>query len=448
MLRSSGVVFSGPVVSDWGKHVETELGSRINKKRSLERSSSFADDSPYDDNLFLFSEGHNSQPATPVSEQSQPDDFSTAIDIDHPIDICWSLESVGGSGPSGSSPSASGLALVLNHSPSLGPKDLKQVKDLAEQDFNEQKRFFQNLELKDLEKHLYLQLACVQRISTELAQARKVNKTKSQRIRRLEERLSKEINSNQLAQTSECTSLEITRKGRRFTWHTSVILGLRKLMCIISASAFPLSSLTDVSRWTVTRCEVLSWAVLLGRVRAWHNTVKTLLGAVTFQLKYFSQKEVTHDLVASSDVQDGETTQQPPPLPSQDDAVRTDHGLPTDTEWVSMLNIRTQDGIQWSGLVGSTFFASDATNSSIWQRRKLQGLEVRSMVLLNRRALQMEDYDKAFKTMKCMSLEQNKHFFTPSFQFILSNQTVSQTVLNQAIHMQLPPYTKDPADGW
>eukprot|EP00435_Cladocopium_sp_Y103_P052304 s292_g16.t1 len=413
MLRRAGVWLTGPVVGDWGNHVETELRSRINKKRPFERSSSFADD----DSLSLFAEGGDSQPSTPVSVSESQSSLLSPPDvpmpIEHPITIRWASESVGGCGTPGQpqpmpspSPSASGLALVLNRTPPLGPKEFKQVKDLAEQCFNEQKQFFQNLELKDLEKHLYLQLACVQRMSADLLQVRKVNKTRAQRIRRLEERLAKAMANNQLAQTSECMSLEITRKGRRLTWHTSVILGLRKLMCIVSASSFPLSSLTDVSRWTVTRCEVLSWAVLLGRVRAWHNTVKTLLGAVTFHLKSFSfsEKQVTNDLVASSDVQDGETTQQtPPPLPSQDDAVRMDHGLPTDIEWVSMLNIRTNDGIQWSGLVGSTFFSSDATNSSIWQRRKLQGLEVRSMVLTSRRALQLEDYNNAFKTMKCMS---------------------------------------------
>ena len=63
-----------------------------------------------------------------------------------------------------------------------------------------------------------------------------------------------------------------------------------------------------------------------------------------------------------------------------------------------------QSDLDWIGTVGSTFWSGDATNSSIWKRQKLQGLEVRSTLLVNRRALGDELYDQAFRIMKSMSL--------------------------------------------
>ena len=63
-----------------------------------------------------------------------------------------------------------------------------------------------------------------------------------------------------------------------------------------------------------------------------------------------------------------------------------------------------QSYLDWTGTVGSTFWSGDATNSSIWKRQKLQGLEVRATLLVNRRALVDELYDQAFTIMKSMSL--------------------------------------------
>ena len=206
-------------------------------------------------------------------------------------------------------------------------------------------------------------------------------------------------------------SLEIVRAGRRLTWRTSVILGLRKLMCIISANAFPLASLVDVSRWTVTRCEIMAWAVLLGRTRAWYKTLMTLLKEVCQHMVNNAGAPSSFALVSASEVTDlsnkrrRSSTVGVADLPTQDDAIRADFGLPSASSWVSQLTVSlSQTELHWDGVVASTSWAGDATNSSIWQRQKVQGIEIQTIVLTNKRALVEEQYDLAFKSMACMSL--------------------------------------------
>ena len=410
-LRLAGIAFSGQVVQDWDSHVASEINTRLNKKRHLESLDSLTDT----DNLF----GDIDTPSELNAGSSQPStmgfDPSPDILIDQPINIEFQTQ------PSRPQSAASlsvgvasdredtGLSLALDTLPRWGNRELKTIRDLAQKGFQEQKMFLQSLALKDIEKHYYQQLARVRHMSDELAQSRKTTRAKNQRIRRLESRLVKA--QSDLVETGEGKSLDIIRKGRRLTWRTSIVLGLRKLMCIVSASSFPLCTLTYVSRWTVTRCEVLAWAVLMGRVCSWHHTVLALLKYVTWYLKTHSPQMVSDAMVPTSEVKNAKpqkTVQMPATIQSQDDAIRKDHLLPTEDEWVSRL-IATPDstayGATWSGVIGCTFFASDATNSSIWQRKKLQGLEVRSMVLVDRRALQSEDYQDAFRTMKCMHLD-------------------------------------------
>ncbi|CAJ1440642.1 unnamed protein product [Effrenium voratum] len=52
--------------------------------------------------------------------------------------------------------------------------------------------------------------------------------------------------------------------------------------------------------------------------------------------------------------------------------------------------------------MGLTYFSGDATNSSIWQRQKLQGLEASSAVLVDQKALASCNYASAFSTLSCM----------------------------------------------
>ena len=301
---------------------------------------------------------------------------------------------------------------VLN----LSKKTMKQITDLARKDFDSQKSVLSSLDEVGIAKHWFQQLAYINNQDTSVAKTRKLLKVKNQKIRRLEMQVVKHKEQLELAKMPS-TSLEVNRQGRRLTWRTSIIIGLRKLMCIVSANAFPLASLINISRWTVTRCEVLAWALILGRIRSWHIIVKHLL-------KYVCENvaSVTTSIVPASSVRDlddddddnkntSRKSQRLNPIDAtvqtQDEAIRKDHDLPSACEWVSLINLPVSEVEYtgaWNGIVASTFFCSDATNAAIWNRQKLQGLEVRCMILVNRRALDKQDYATAFKTLKCMFL--------------------------------------------
>ena len=289
----------------------------------------------------------------------------------------------------------------------VSTKRQKVLHDLALSTPVDQKAHFQTLSPDDVGHHWFQQLAVIRDQARSLTQARSNLKKKSQQVRRLQTQLVKtKAELDQMNQPT--TSLDIVRKGRCLTWRTSVILGLRKLMAVVSANAFPLATLINVSRWTVTRCEIVAWAVILGRWRSWHETVMSLLKSVSSTTQTLGTSEA---LVPCSVVDDRSFSrkrqlQHVEIVITQDDAIRKDHELPSVDEWLSCLNVTADDlpDLEWQGTIGSTFFASDATNSSIWQRQKLQGLEVRSVVLINRRALKVEKYDDAFNILKCMFL--------------------------------------------
>lgn len=301
---------------------------------------------------------------------------------------------------------------VLN----LSKKTMKQITELARKDFDSQKSVVSSLDEVGIAKHWFQQLAYINYQDTSVGRTRKMLKTKNQKIRRLELQVAKHKEQIELVRMPP-TSLEVNRQGRRLTWRTSIIIGLRKLMCIVSANAFPLASLINISRWTVTRCEVLAWALFLGRIRSWHIIVKHLLKYVCENVAHFTTStsivpaSSVRDLDDDDNINTSRKSQRLNPLDAtvqtQDEAIRKDHGLPSACEWVSLLNLTISEVEctgAWNGIVGSTFFCNDATNSSIWNRQKLQGLEVRCMILVNRRALVKQDYARAFKTLKCMFL--------------------------------------------
>ena len=294
----------------------------------------------------------------------------------------------------------------------LTARHVKQILSLAAQPEPEQKGALSKLDHEGLARQWFLQLACIRKQSSDLTSVRKTSKRKSQQIRRLEAQLvQKKQRIKDMVDGTQQTSLDIVRTGRRLTWKTSVTLGLRKIMCVVSANSFPLASLIDVSRWTIIRCEIVSWAVLLGRTRSWYKVVMGLIryGCQNLQKDH---RSISFDMVAASGVRDLEDdVEQKSPNESvsvltQDDAIREDFGLPSGPALLSQLivNERHTD-MNWVGFVGSTFWSGDATNSSIWKRQKLQGIEIRSTLLINRRALGEESYDQAFRITSCMSLD-------------------------------------------
>ena len=293
----------------------------------------------------------------------------------------------------------------------LAKKMFGDIKKLAVASIEDQKEFVAKLDLQGLTTHWFQQLVVIQNQDDTMTDFRKKLKRKMQQVRRLERQVVSKKEEIQNIVHGSAQSLEIVRSGRRLTWRTSVILGLRKLMCIISANAFPLASLVDVSRWTVTRCEIMAWAVLLGRTRAWYKTLMTLLKDVCQHMVNNAGVTSSFALVSASEVQDlsnkrkGSSTSGVANLPTQDEAIRSDFGLPSASSWISQLTVSlSQTELNWDGVVACTSWAGDATNSSIWQRQKLQGIEIRTIVLTNKRALVEAQYDVAFTSMVCMLL--------------------------------------------
>ena len=445
MLALSGCVVTGPVVQQWDSLVRNETNKRVaggvrgetsasssssscaatppGLQRLASSQSAYSDTNDSastlfgvdgdDDELDGFGDQNifsSSQPLAPISPTLQ-------IPIEWSAPAAAQPAQVNVPDPSPTDGNQGAVGQLIHpwiqqfDRPVLSKKMFGDIKRLAVASVEDQKEFVAKLDLQGLATHCFQQMVVIQNQEESMTEARKKLKRKAQQVRRLERQVVSKKNEIQDMLHGSAQSLEIVRTGRRLTWRTSVILGLRKLMCIISANAFPLASLVDVSRWTVTRCEIMAWAVLLGRTRAWYKTLMTLLKEVCQHMVNNAGAPSSFALVSASEVTDlsnkrrRSSTVGVADLPTQDDAIRADFGLPSASSWVSQLTVSlSQTELNWDGVVASTSWAGDATNSSIWQRQKVQGIEIQTIVLTNKRALVEEQYDLAFKSMACMSL--------------------------------------------
>jgi len=226
-------------------------------------------------------------------------------------------------------------------------------------------------------------------------------KNSAQKSRRLGMRLqlSKDKYKSDKTSNQLVESLHVEKRGSRLTFRGSVALGVRKSMGLVSAASFPLTALIDSSRWTVTRAEVHSWALVIARSRAFHELLFLFLRYVhTRREQSVDSAAIPNEdtLVATSDVGasvfvlDGRVR-------SQDEAIAIDCGLPLP------ISAHQRDVFQ-SFNVGATFFSGDATNTSIWQRQKLQGLETSTSFLVSVDALSKGNMAGAFLRFRQMSL--------------------------------------------
>ena len=269
---------------------------------------------------------------------------------------------------------------------------------------------------------------------------------KNQQIRRLTKTASKLQQQLTEIRSRPSEALDILRhKGRKLTWRGNIVLGLRKSLSLVSASAFPVASLIDTSRWTVTRAELKTWAHVMSKGRAFHQGMAFLLqrlrawndcfeAAQQGSADYFNRDGWQAQLVAKEKEIDAVCA-----IQSQDGAILCDLGLPalqpaapaTSEVLNSMMlqmrgattpPISTQDAPSPSNskatfTVGCTFFCGDATNSSIWNRQKLQGLETSSALMVNWPAACQGNLLGAFRSVQCMSLELQKSSFWPASFF-------------------------------
>lgn len=172
--------------------------------------------------------------------------------------------------------------------------------------------------------------------------------------------------------------LQISKSGMRLTKKGFIAMGVRKALALTSAVGFPLTTLVDTSRQTVTRSEVSVWSMLVARSAAWHKLVYD-----SFRQFVLSQSQSANTADTDTDTQhrscltcdrDSENIQL---------AVTTqDLGLLVPSKW------SLQHGSQELVSLGGTAFSGDATNSGIWRRNKLQSLLVTSSILVDFNKLQ------------------------------------------------------------
>ena len=272
----------------------------------------------------------------------------------------------------------------------------------------------------DLQQLAKLQAQTIVQANSKAIVWKKSIAMKNQSIRRLREQLVKQ-KEKQLAQREQSASaLDIVRhKGHRLTWKGFVAIGLRKSICLVSASSFPLASLVESSRWTVTRCEVMVWAHVLARHRCFHDYAFALRRCLAQWLR-MSGARVDGDRGSGLQLVVHDGAQQnvaEPQLASQDAALHADMGLPCHTEGDQASSAamtccgrqgrQVHDGPQTFALA-ATYWCGDATNSSIWHRQKLQGLEFATCFMVSWKALCANQLSKAFRTWRGMWHGQNE----------------------------------------
>ena len=250
-------------------------------------------------------------------------------------------------------------------------------------------------------------------------QSQKVLVLKNQLIRRLRQQLEKQKEKMLQKKRDESSALDIVRhKGRRLTWRGSVAVGLRKAICVVSASSFPLASLIETSRWTVTRCEIMVWAHILARHRSFHEYAFALLRFLkqwldTQGTRVHGDEDSGLQLVVHAGGEAAAVPSAPGErLLSQDAALHEDMGLPHGADGqpqAAAAAAMSCCGRQAAGsseifLLGGTFWCGDATNASIWNRQKLQGLQFSSSFMVSWKALCANNLERAFRTWHGMLL--------------------------------------------
>ena len=190
---------------------------------------------------------------------------------------------------------------------------------------------------------------------------------------------------------------------------------------------FPNAALLDISRNTVIRSEVLTAAFFVARTSVFHHLLYDLLKKIS-DLRCgghaFDDDDLFRYTVGSQLVSAGQYQSERPnignienkvvsddqieyatgyQLQSQDSLLCDAFGLPTSLN-PSEIDRLVHDTLNGTFMVGCTAFSSDATNSSIFQRQKLQGIIVTSALLKDWKALRELKYDNAFASITALYL--------------------------------------------
>lgn len=427
ILFRSGLTIQPSSLTTWDSQVNDEVRRRnhlISKKRSLTSIDSFDQYSGDGDN----------------DTSSQSRSLHTQSEVPTSSDVEIMSQSDSALAPWSGSQSQSHL-FQSEHAPQLnilwpqaqhnqgqesqGESTLVQVhtpnpEHVTGLDEEQHRRMLDSMSKHDLVGYAVRQYAMVTQQSSTIEHLRHEAKMDKQRIRRLTQRLS---NSKDklltITKHPEVTDLQVFRgKAKKLSWRGSISLGLRKAMAFVSASSFPMSSMMDIGRNTVIRCEILVNCYIMIRARFFHRIILLLLDRVA---RVQDQDQPGPPSTQSrSDMPDHSENQAALVVHSanrisglgaisHDDAICSDFDLPFLNTPLSACPPMTSSGDPTTIFsIGCTCFSGDATNASIWKRQKLQGLMVTTSVMIDWMSLCQTKYRDAFKTMNWMFFGQKK----------------------------------------
>ena len=191
------------------------------------------------------------------------------------------------------------------------------------------------------------------------------------------------------------------RGDRNLTDAGRIAVALRMSLSSCSALGFPAASWSDISRQTVSRCEVsIAAACMLRGALVGHALVQALTRSKTFFVRPLAIPFVQQDLFVMKPFMLQQDKEQKP------DSLR--ERLETFFSWVNLPFPITNAfvGDMTGGLsVSGISLQNDATNSTIWQRKKLTTAVVHGGLLVDVTALASDNLDKAFEIHAFMFLD-------------------------------------------
>lgn len=398
ILARAGLETQLPTLSVWDQQIGDEVRRRnmaISRKRSFFSIDSVASGTGTDSDSLDMSQD-TLVLASPTSETVSDAVTTVSALGGHPtVDILW---------PQQTTARLQDPVDAIVEIPSINPEEglILQVE--------QHRNMLRAMSKDDLVQYASRQHAMLRQHLETIQTLRHETRMDKQRIRRLGVRLSASKDKVYTLAHPDITDLEVFRgSAKKLSWRGSVSLGLRKAMSFVSASLFPMASMLEVGRTTVIRCEILVNAYIMVRAMTFHRVMFLLLNRLATAQRQQHDPHLREEHGAGAPAH-GHVDQYAVVLTSvdrsgcnddvvsHDDAICKDLGLPFLHKPVSSTSPMTSSGNQSVFSIASTSFAGDATNSSIWKRQKLQGLQVTSSVMIDWSSLCNEKYPRAFKT--------------------------------------------------
>ena len=261
------------------------------------------------------------------------------------------------------------------------------------------------------------QLVLINTQTNQIASFRHEARMDKQRVRRaVKKQMVMKDKMFTMQNSTEDMNLEVLQKGKKkVSWRGAISLGLRKSISYVSASSFPNAALIQVGRNTVIRAEILVNAFLITRTVTFHRILYLLLEQLASSQRHHcgTQSEpdarVGRSIVSVSVDTSTLRLNETECIKSHDDALCQDLQLPPLSSFLAERGPMVSSGDKTVYSLGLTFWANDATNASIWQRNKLQGLMTWSSIMIDWHALCQGNYADAFRSHKAMHLSREKN---------------------------------------